>query len=78
MIAVRGDSCQTCKDLWRELARATAQHVKLLADSQAAVLAKDAPRQAEIEVLVVPAELRRSSARKALREHETTQHGEGA
>ena len=78
MIAVSKNTCQTCEELWRELARATAHHVKLLTDSQAAVLDKDAARQAEIEALVVSVDVRRSIARKAIRDHEATEHGGGA
>jgi hypothetical protein len=69
-------SCPTCDVLWREYAHATAEHVKLLAESQVVVITRDKARDERLAVEIADAGQRRESARTAIRKHEVAAHGE--
>jgi len=67
-------SCPTCDALWRKYAHATAEHVKLLAESQVVVITRDKARDEKLAVEIADAGQRRESARTAIREHEAAAH----
>ena len=60
--------------LWREYAHATAEHVKLLMESQIAVIDRDTARDETLEATIADAGQKRESARTAIREHEAAAH----
>jgi hypothetical protein len=72
--AVPQGSCPICDTLWREYAHATAEHVKLLMESQIAVIERDTARDETLEAAIADAGQKRESARRAIREHETAAH----
>ena len=67
-------ACSDCDALWRNFAHATAEHVKLLMDSQMAAVKQDAAHTARAEELISAAEARRAAAREAVYAHESTAH----
>jgi hypothetical protein len=67
-------SCPICDTLWREYAHATAEHVKLLMESQIAVIERDTARDETLEAAIADAGQKRESARTAIREHEAAAH----
>jgi hypothetical protein len=67
-------SCPICDTLWREYSHATAEHVKLLMESQIAVIERDTARDETLEAAIADAGQKRESARTAIREHEAAAH----
>ena len=53
---------------------ATAEHVKLLMESQIAVIERDTARDETLEAAIADAGQKRESARTAIREHEAAAH----
>ena len=68
-------SCIECDALWRKFAHATAEHVKLLMESQLATVNKDVALSAKAEESIPAAEARRAAAREAVHAHERSAHG---
>jgi hypothetical protein len=69
-------SCPTCDVLWRKYAHATAEHIKLLAESQVVVIKRDTASDEKLTVEIAEAGQRRESARSEIRKHEVAAHGE--
>jgi hypothetical protein len=67
-------ACPICDALWREFAYATAQHVRLLMESQDAAMKHDTVLAATTETLITEAEARRAAARNAVHGHEAIVH----
>ena len=67
-------SCATCDDLWRKYAHATAEHIKLLMESQIAVVTRDKASDERLAVEIAEAGQRREWARTVIREHEAAAH----
>jgi hypothetical protein len=74
MKAVHQGSCPICDQLWRKYAHATAEHVKLLAESQVVVITRDKARDERLAVEIADAGRMRELARTAIREHEDAAH----
>ena len=71
-------ACAECDALWREFAHATAEHVKLLMDSQTANVRRETVRSAHIEELIPAAAVRRAEVRNKIHAHEIAAHADGA
>jgi hypothetical protein len=68
--------CRTCDILWREYAQATAEHIKLLSESQIVVIERDTAGDNVLEAAIADAGHRRQVARMEIREHEAKAHTE--
>ena len=67
-------ACPTCDMLWREFAHATAEHVKLIMESQRVVTVRDKAHDETLAVAIGMAGQRRESVRIAIRVHESGAH----
>jgi hypothetical protein len=67
-------SCPICDTLWREYAHATAEHIKLLTESQVALMERDTRGNETLEAAIADAGQKRESARTAIRDHEVAAH----
>ena len=66
--------CQTCDALWRKYGVATAEHIKLLMDSQTAALMREGANNETLSVTIANAGHRREAARTEIQEHESVAH----
>jgi hypothetical protein len=66
--------CPTCDALWRKYGIATAEHIKLLMESQKSALARDTANDETLMVAIAKAGQRRESARAEIQEHELVAH----
>ena len=64
--------------LWREYAYATAEHIKLLTESQVAAITRDKASDEKLSVAIDRAGGRRESTRTAIQEHEAAEHEDTA
>ena len=66
--------CPACDILWREYAHTTAEHIKLLTESQVTLMERDTVHSEMLEAAIADAGRRREVARMEIREHEATAH----
>jgi hypothetical protein len=62
--------CAECKRLWRELAAATTEHIKLESKLSVAAIAHQAEAIIALTPSLEPAAIRRSAARESIWAHE--------